>query len=51
MRQLDAIVAELDTRIQAMAKKVRGLTYPLVTGGPEGSPARRAGARRLESFK
>jgi lysophospholipase L1-like esterase len=40
MKQLDEMVAERDKRIQALARKVKGLAYPPLSGGTGVPPAR-----------
>jgi lysophospholipase L1-like esterase len=40
MKQLDEMVAARDKRIHALAAKLKGLTYPSLTGGTAVSPAR-----------
>ena len=43
MKQLDEMVAERDKRIQALAARLKGLTYPALTAGTEVSPSRTEG--------
>jgi lysophospholipase L1-like esterase len=40
MQQLDEMVAERDKRIHALAAKLKGFTYPALTGGTKVPPAR-----------